>query len=740
MFGGTFPFTCVLEGDGAYIHGDDDQWYVDWISGLGANLFGYGSYALTKHIVDWLKRGSGFSLPSVLEYQASEKLCKMLSNHVPGWAGEHLQVRWVTSGSDACNAAIRLARAASGKKIVLSCYSRDTDVLTKNGFIAISDITMDHEIATLNRNTNSLEFHKPYTTYKYHHSGNMIHFKGQCIDLLVTPNHMVLAGIGYETITNKEFVFREAVEFIDRITGVPMMQSAEDFIGSQEDIVIPEYPRSEKKLIGEGPVITRFNALTFAKFIGWFVTEGYIQSHNRTIESKQHLIGIRQCNNTNIQKIASIISDMGFEPRIVEGERVYFYSKDLWYWLSQIGKTKFKHIPTQIKNLSKECLIALFEAAIDGDGTRKPETDGARRFYSTSKKLIEDIQEICIKIGLKGTLLEIHNSSGFLSGVGKESLIYHLSISNEVVNSAHAKIEQYDDDVFCVNVPNHVLLVRRNGRCVWSGNSGYHGQMDQFIVMTPPHHGIPHECGAWMQSFTWGDMSSLYKWDGMGLAAVILEQGIVDPDPEYYAKLRKFCDRNHCLLIVDEVVTGLRYGLGGACEKYQIYPDLICMGKGLTAGNALAALVGPKAYLDWFARTDPVFISSTNAGNTAGLAAVDWIIDNFDQSAVAYIERLGARLLTGLNRVGMPTIGHPARSVLDFKDDYQKGYFITRMAQRGIIMNRPNFPTLSHVVSLVERTIAAAAEVVKEMQQLGEEGVRIHIAEEDLPMILFRNR
>ena len=62
------------------------------------------------------------------------------------------------------------------------------------------------------------------------------------------------------------------------------------------------------------------------------------------------------------------------------------------------------------------------------------------------------------------------------------------------------------------------------------------------------------------------------------------------------------------------------------------------------------------------------------------------------------------------------------------------------MAQRGIIMNRPNFPTLSHVVSLVERTIAAAAEVVKEMQQLGEEGVRIHIAEEDLPMILFRNR
>jgi adenosylmethionine-8-amino-7-oxononanoate aminotransferase len=69
--------------------------------------------------------------------------------------------------------------------------------------------------------------------------------------------------------------------------------------------------------------------------------------------------------------------------------------------------------------------------------------------------------------------------------------------------------------------------------------------------------------------------------------------GVLVPPPEYWPRVREICDRHGVLLVADEVVTGFgRTGRWFACDHWDILPDIMILGKGLTGGyQALAAVV-----------------------------------------------------------------------------------------------------------------------------------------------------
>ena len=80
------------------------------------------------------------------------------------------------------------------------------------------------------------------------------------------------------------------------------------------------------------------------------------------------------------------------------------------------------------------------------------------------------------------------------------------------------------------------------------------------------------------------------------VAAVVAEtirSTPVVPSPEYWAAVRRACDRHGALLILDEIPTALgRTGTMFACEQYGIVPDILVIGKGLGGGILpLAALI-----------------------------------------------------------------------------------------------------------------------------------------------------
>ncbi len=69
---------------------------------------------------------------------------------------------------------------------------------------------------------------------------------------------------------------------------------------------------------------------------------------------------------------------------------------------------------------------------------------------------------------------------------------------------------------------------------------------------------------------------------------IIFNRGVLEPTQEYFNIIQKSCQKYGTVFIVDEVATGFgRTGKMFASEYYDLKPDVICLGKGLTGGNAV---------------------------------------------------------------------------------------------------------------------------------------------------------
>lgn len=112
---GRFP-VYLASGQGAEVIDVDGNHYIDYVCGLGANTLGHNHPAVVAAIQQNLQRGIIHSLPAPIEVEVAELLC----DTIPGAE----QVRFFKTGADANSAAVRLARAITGReKIVTVGYN-----------------------------------------------------------------------------------------------------------------------------------------------------------------------------------------------------------------------------------------------------------------------------------------------------------------------------------------------------------------------------------------------------------------------------------------------------------------------------------------------------------------------------------------------------------------------------------------------------------------------------------------
>src|SRR2546426_3299913 len=94
-------------------------------------------------------------------------------------------------GTFGFHVAIFQRRALRGCSIGHFCYDKDTRVLTKDGLKSFSALAEDDEIATLNPETDELEWNRPNRVFEYDYTGPLLHFKQRTMELMVTPNHRI---------------------------------------------------------------------------------------------------------------------------------------------------------------------------------------------------------------------------------------------------------------------------------------------------------------------------------------------------------------------------------------------------------------------------------------------------------------------------------------------------------------------------------------------------------------------
>jgi glutamate-1-semialdehyde aminotransferase len=103
----------VARAKGAFVWDVDGNRYIDWINGLGAIVLGHCHPAVDGAVGAQMKRGMSFSLPSTLEVELAERLCELIP------CAE--MVRFGKNGSDVTSAAVRIARAVTGRDRVACC-------------------------------------------------------------------------------------------------------------------------------------------------------------------------------------------------------------------------------------------------------------------------------------------------------------------------------------------------------------------------------------------------------------------------------------------------------------------------------------------------------------------------------------------------------------------------------------------------------------------------------------------
>ncbi len=289
--------------------------------------------------------------------------------------------------------------------------------------------------------------------------------------------------------------------------------------------------------------------------------------------------------------------------------------------------------------------------------------------------------------------------------------------------------------------------------------SGYHGCQDWYAVTTPRNRGIPDFNRELIHAFEYNRLETLEtlfdEFYGQ-IACVIMEVPGADPVINLRTK-RNFlqdaallCRKNGALFILDEMVTGFRYSLGGAQELFGVEPDLSCFGKGMANGMAVSALVGKREFMN---SLDEVFFSMTFSGETTGLAAAKATIETImREPVIEHIWKMGARLHEGLRLAAhewgleMEVSGRPPRAGLIFRNDLgeadplMRSLFLQETVKRGVLFGGPVFTSYSHSEVDIDRTIEVSYEALSVVRNAFESASPASFLDGEIVGEVFRSR
>lgn len=358
------------------------------------------------------------------------------------------------------------------------CHDEDTRVLTRDGFKYFRDLEDEDEVAQWEPDTRRMTFVKPKARTVRNWDQPLLHFKTKGgVDMMVTHTHRMRVGVSQ----GERWLTESAGELVERGGNVNFVGRVEWDGGSVDHFTLPGLPKSPG-YSGCEPRVFRMD--DWLEFFGYVVTEGGVcLRENAKGEDAPYCVKMSQRETVNpqhYQKIQDCLTRLGIPhsafPNPKTGDVNWaIYGKQFWKWFAEnMGvHAENKRVPREFfLTAGRRGLRVLFEAMVLGDGYVDPRggcTGGA--YYSTSKGLCEDFQEICIRLGLR-CVVRLHKPA---EGNRKARWRALWSAGRDYAfNTPSTKVKRvpYKGKVYCCAVPSGYIVTERNGCVSYQGNTG----------------------------------------------------------------------------------------------------------------------------------------------------------------------------------------------------------------------------------------------------------------------------
>jgi len=327
------------------------------------------------------------------------------------------------------------------------CYDEKTEILTDKGWKFFKDLIKTDKVAQVSSTERKIQFVAPKRIICFRHKGKMVHIRSLSIDLLITPDHRVFYSTEWDFYNKKNnWKVDSAINLMKKYIIIPSAGKWEG--NSPSSIRIGKY---------------KVNFNLFVKLFGIWVSEGCTTSTGK----RKFFVVSQSKKSKYFLEIEKLFNDLKMKYGIFKNGGTYQFrieDENFYSFFSKFGKSAYKFVPSVIKNSLPEHLRSFLDWYIKGDGHIKK--NGAFHFVSKSERLIDDIQEVCIKLGIGCTKqknksffrMETHRTKK-----GKDKCYSKLRPQN-------FSFRNYDGNVYCVEVPSGLVLVRRNGRTAVCGN------------------------------------------------------------------------------------------------------------------------------------------------------------------------------------------------------------------------------------------------------------------------------
>jgi len=210
------------------------------------------------------------------------------------------------------------------------------------------------------------------------------------------------------------------------------------------------------------------------RFVGWFVSEGSFKKYANGKVRSVVISQSKEKNSSNYAEIVELIERLGFNPTFSRND-IIINNVPLAKKMYQFGDGfKAKHLPDIYRQQSPRLLSIFLDAFVKGDGYSRGNRD---ILYTSSPLLADNLQEVILKTGFNSTITKrplkgqrnwikdhwgISSCDGYV--VSRSYGDSHFKLNHKKIKKVH-----YTGKVYCVTVPNSIVLTRRGGCAMWSG-------------------------------------------------------------------------------------------------------------------------------------------------------------------------------------------------------------------------------------------------------------------------------